>query len=231
MKFSEALAAIKALENGSELASAIEGELEGLKTKNYEVIGEKRNATTKAQTLETTVTAIAKAAGIEGDLESILTTLEPKVRESLQKLTTVETKLTEAETRATSAESKIKTFERKDKLSEIAVAAGASAAVLEQLLGDRFEELKLEGEGDQQVVKFGDKLLKDAIAADPKLKLFEASLFPAAQAETKTPATPPTKPAAKLPGGTPASGDGKTANSDPVSDYMKRTYAVPTAKS
>ncbi|WP_088893194.1 hypothetical protein [Leptolyngbya ohadii] len=220
MKFSEALAAIKALDNGSELASAIEGEVEGLKSKNYEIIGEKRNVTTKAQTLETTVMAIAKVAGIEGDLESVLAALEPKVRESLQKLTTAETKLTEAETRATEAQGKLNSFERKAKLSEIATAAGANPAVLEKLLGDKFDQLKVEGEGDARVVKLGDKPLKEAVAADESLKLFEAALFPAASA-SPSPAPSPA-PAAKLPGGSP---HGKTDNKkDLLSTYSEKNY-------
>lgn len=221
MKFSEALEAIKKLENGTELVSAIEGEVEGLKSKNYEVIGEKRNATTKAQTLETTVMAIAKAIGLEGDLDTILSGAEAKVRAIATEATQLKTDKTALETRATEAESKIKTFERKTKLNDIATAAGANAAVLERLLGDKFDELKIEGEGDARVVKLGDKPLKEAIAADESLKLFEAALFPSSPSPSPSPS--PT-PKATLPSGSPKGSDGK-GKKDLLGTYSDRTYS------
>lgn len=218
MKFSEALAAIKALDNGSELASAIEGEVEGLKSKNYEIIGEKRNASTKAATLESTVLAIAKLAGVEGDLESVLSTLEPKVRESLQAIATNATRITELETRATTAEGKLAAAERKSKLSEIATKAGANAAVLERLLGDKLDKLAVAEDG---AVTLEGKALKEAIAADEGLSPFAAALFPQAQQNE-------TKPAPKLPSGTP---QGKPPAKDPVgATVSKMKFAVPGSK-
>lgn len=222
MKLGEALAAIKSLENGPELVSAIETEIEGLKTKNFEIIGEKRNATNRATTLESTVLAIAKIAGVEGDLESVLTSLEPKVRESLQKLSSVEAKLTETETRATEAQTKLQGLERKAKLSDVAAAAGANPAALEKLLGDRFDELKIEGEGESRVVKLGDKVLRDAIDGDENLKIFSASLFPTQ--ETKQPANklPSGKPANTLPNGSPNGEQPK--EEDAALSYLESTY-------
>jgi hypothetical protein len=219
MKFSEALAAIGKLENGSELVSAIEGELEGLKTKNFEVIGEKRNATTKAQTLETTVLAIAKTLGITGDLDTVLSSIESKAQSVASESTQLKADKTALETRATQAEGKLQGFERKSKLADIATAAGANAAVLERLLGDKLDELKIEGEGADRVVKLGDKALKEAIAADDVLKQFEAALFPAQSSNTtaKETKTPP-----KLPSGNPNGSpkDGERASRS----YLNSTY-------
>ncbi|MDX2215510.1 MAG: hypothetical protein SFY66_19760 [Oculatellaceae cyanobacterium bins.114] len=228
MKFSEALAAIKALENGTELASAIEGEVEGLKTKNYEIIGEKRNATGKVTAYEAALTAIAKALGIEGDLESILSDTEGKVKAIATEVATLKTDKTALETRTTEAEGKVKTFERKAKFSDIATAAGANAAVLERLLGDKFDQLKVEGEGEQRVVKFGDKPLKEAIASDESLKPFEAALFPATSASPSPSPSPAPKTSQKLPSGSP---NGTTpATKNPVAATVtKMKFAVPGA--
>lgn len=217
MKFSEALAAIKALENGTELASAIEGEVEGLKTKNYEIIGEKRTATAKTQALETAVTAIAKAMGLDGDLDAVLSGAEGKVQSISTELNQLKTAKTELETRASEAESKVQGFERKGKLMEIATAAGANAAVLERLLGDKLDQLNVEGDGEARVVKLGDKLLKEAIAADESLKPFEAALFPQTKTTNK-----------KLPSGTPGSDDTPV---NPVNSAIgKMKFAIPGSK-
>lgn len=218
MKFSEALAAIKALDNGSELVSAIDAEVESLKSKNYEVIGEKRTATGKVTAYEAALTAIAKALGIEGDLESILSDTEGKVKAITTEVSQLKTDKTALETRATEAEGKLQGFERKTRLTEIATAAGANAAVLERLLGDKFDQLTVEGEGDKRVVKLGDKPLKEAIAADEGLKLFEAALFPAQSSEQSQPKSSP-----KLPGGSP-DGTSPEKPSDPVAAYTSQAY-------
>lgn len=224
MDWKEALAKLKKLdaEGAADLASVVESRIEALEADKFTVVGEKRNATTKATAYETALTAIAKALGIEGDLETVLTSAEGKVRELVSASSTAQSKLTELESRATTAEGKVKTFERSTKLGEIAAAAGANAAVLEQLLGDRFDDLKIEGEGDQRVVKLGDKALKEAIAADGRLKLFEAVLFPVTE-------KPQDKPAPRLPGGSPKGTETKDKN--PVSATVeKMKFAVPGKK-
>lgn len=209
MKFSEALEAIKKLENGADLASAIEGELDGLKSKNYEIIGEKRNATTKLSAIEAALMAVASAVGITGDIDAVLGAIEPKITE----LKTAQTKLTEAETRATAAETKVSSFERKGKLANIATKAGASAAVLETLFGEKLDQFAIEGE----TVKFGDKSLREYVEADAVLKDFIPSLFPAsAQVDPKPEAA---KPQAKLPSGSPK---GDAPDADPIANHLKR---------
>lgn len=214
----DALAALKALDNGADLASAVTAEVEAQKQKVFEVIGEKRNVTNKAQTLETALLAIAKAAGIqETDLESILTNAEPKIRAIATEATTLKTEAETLKTQLSEASGKLTTFERRNKLTEIATTAGANAAVLERLFGDRFDDLKLEGEGADRVVKLGDKPLKEAIAADPGLAPFEGALFAAASpSPSPTPA-----PAPKLPGGNP---NGSESKPDVVGAHIERNY-------
>lgn len=207
MKFSEALEAIKKLENGVDLASVIESELDGLKSKNYEIIGEKRSATSKLSAIEAALMAVASAVGITGDIDAVLGAIEPKITE----LKTAQTKLTEAESRATAAETKVSSFERKGKLADIAAKAGASAAVLETLFGEKLDQFAIEGD----VVKFGDKPLREHIEADAVLKDFTPSLFPASQPDPK----PETKQQPKLPSGSPK-GDAPAA--DPIANHLKR---------
>lgn len=213
MKFSEALAAIKALENGADLASAIEGEVEGLKGKNFEIIGEKRNATTKATAYETALTAIASALGIEGDLDAVLTSAEGKVRELVSASTTAQTKLTDLETRATTAEGKVKQAERLTKITQAATKAGANAAVLERLLGDKVDELAIADDG----VKIGDKALKEYVEADDALKAFLPALFPSTEQGQKADSKQQ-----RLPGGTPKGTDSKK---DLLGSYTERNFS------
>jgi len=224
MDFKAALAKLKGLdlEGKDELISAIEGEVSRLEGKNFEVIGEKRQSTSRVATLETAMKAIATAAGVEGDLEAILAGAEPKIRALATEATQLRTDKTALETRATEAEGKVQAAERKSKLAEIATVAGANPAVLEKLLGDKFDQLKVEGEGEARVVKLGEKPLKEAIAADEGLKLFEAALFPTTST-TDTKSTD-TKAPPKLPGGSP---QGKTeeTKSDPAKTYMDRAYS------
>ncbi len=202
MEFKAAIDALKKLEGGADLASAIEAHVSKLDDKIYTVIGESRTKGTKAQTYEGVLGAIAKLLGIEGDLESALTNLETKLKSVVDEGKAAQTKLTETETRATTAEDKLKTFERQGKISEIAAKAGANAKALEKLLGDRLDELKVEGEA----VKLGDKTLREFIEADETLKDFMPALFPAQQAGQKTEQR---QPAGKLPSGSPNSGDAK----------------------
>lgn len=210
MNYKEALEALKKLENGANLVSAIESEVEALKTKNYEVIGEKRNATQKVTAMETALNAIAKVIGLEGDTDAIVSGAEEKIRAVVSEAAQLKADTDALEFRATEAEGKAKGLERKARLSEIATLTGANPAVLERLLADKLDELKIEGEGDKRVVKLGETALKEAIASDESLKPFEAALFPTQQ--TPTP---------KLPGGSPS---GNTNTTNPILTQQQRMY-------
>lgn len=191
--YKAAIESLKKLEGAADLLSAVEAELERLTSKNYELIGENRKATTKARTLEDAVNAIATTLGLEAeDLESKLASAPEKVKSLSTQLSDANKKAGELETRATTAEGKVSSFERKATVQTAASKAGANAEVLERLLGDRVAELKVEGDD----VKLGDKALKEAIEADEGLKLFMPALFPSSEAK----ATPP-----NLPSGTPDS--------------------------
>lgn len=195
MEFKAAIAALKKLdaENIEELVSAIEGHITKLEEKSFDTIGESRKNASKARTMQATVEAIAKTLGVEGDLESITTALEPKVKEIFDNHKTAQTKVTELETRATTAEAKVKDLESGTKLSEIAAKVGADAKVLKRLLGDKLGEMAIDGDA----VKLGDKSLKEYVEADEELKGFAPSLFPTQQKQEQKPTTP------KLPGGSP----------------------------
>lgn len=212
MDFKAAIDALKKLDNGAELASAVEAEVDRLNGKNYEVIGEKRTVTTKAQTLETALVAIAKAVGLEGDVDAILSEAQTKVQAIATEADQLRTDKTALETRATEAEGKVQQAERKTKLSQVAAKAGAAEAVLEKLLGDKLGEIAIADDG----VKLGDKSLREYVEADETLKVFLPALFPNQNSE------PEKKQAAKLPSGSPNGGNG---SKNPADSYMQRTYA------
>ncbi|MGG6295288.1 hypothetical protein ACQ4M4_12935 [Leptolyngbya sp. AN02str] len=217
MDFKEALAAIKKLENGAELVSAIEAETERLNTKNFEVIGEKRNATSKLTAYETALTAIATALGVEGDAEAVLANTEAKVRAIAGEAAQLRTDKAALETRATEAEGKVKGLERKTKISDAAAKSGANAAVLERLLGDKIDELAIAEDG----VKVGDKLLKDYIEADEGLKPFVPALFPSSTEQKQEPEKKPA-PQPKLPSSAPTAGQGDKP--DLLATYAAKNY-------
>lgn len=216
MDYKAAIAALKqsGIDNAAELVSAIEGHVETLNTKNYEVIGEKRTATTKAQNLETALMAAGKALGIEGDLEAVLSNVESKARTITAEHAQLSQDKTTIETRATEAETKVKTLERQGKLSQIAAKSGAVQEVLAKLLGDKVDEISIDDSG----VKVGDKTLREYVEADADLKHFTTALFPGEKGETK-----PTKPASpQLPGGSPK--PPSDSKPDPLKSYLDKTY-------
>lgn len=215
MDYAAALKAIKALDadNAEELVSAIEGKVGSLESKNFEIIGEKRNATTKAQSMQSALEAIASSLGIQGDLDAILETAQSKVTGLASEAAQLREAKTALEAAKAEAEGKVTAFERKGKLSQIATAAGANAAVLEKLFSDRLDELKVEGEGESRVVKLGDRALKEYVEADEGLKAFAPALFPSTEA-------PAQKPQPKLPSGGPKG----TNEANPVDSYMSKTY-------
>lgn len=211
----EAIAKLKQLdvEGAADLASAIEAGFSDLEAKNFTVIGEKRTESTKRQSLETALVAVGKVLGIEGDVDKMLAEVEPKVKAISTEAEQLRTEKASFTTRATEAEGKLQTLERKSKLAEIATKAGANAAVLEKLLGDKFDELKVDGDE----VKLGDKPLKEAIASDEGLKPFENALFPPTTTTT-------TKTTTQLPNGSPKGATPETAN--PVTGYIQRNSRV-----
>lgn len=212
MDYKTAIAALKqsGVDNAAELVSAIEGHVETLNTKNYEVIGEKRNATAKAQSLETALMAAGKVLGVDGDLDAILSGLEPKARSLASEHAQLSQEKSTIEARATEAETKIKTLERQGKLSAIASKAGAEQAVLAKLLGDKVDDFTIEGD----VVKVGDKTLREYVESDTELKPFVSALFPG---EKSTEKNPP-----KLPSGAPT---GKPEEKpDPLKTYVEKNY-------
>ncbi|MEM6432249.1 MAG: hypothetical protein AAF773_00100 [Cyanobacteria bacterium P01_D01_bin.115] len=213
MDYAAALKALKALdvENAADLVSAIEGKVTALETKNFEIIGEKRTATQKTQAMQTALEAIAKAVGVEGEIDAVLETTQSKVSGLASENAQLKTASVALETRATEAEGKVQGFERKDKVSDLASAAGANAAVLEKLLGDRLDDLKVEGEGDSRTVKLGDKSLKEYVESDDGLKAFAPALFPGEKTGEKT--------QPKLPSGGPSGGD---QSPDVLQNYLSR---------
>ena len=204
MDYKAALESLKKLDGTTELVSAVEGELERLTTKNYDLIGENRKATAKAATLQQSLDAIASTLDVDGD------DLDAKLKAATEKAKTLSESLTAAETRATEAETKLTGLERKATVAQAAAKAGAVAEVLERLLGDRVSDLKIEGD----TVKLGETTLKDAIEADDGLKPFLPALFPSTSEAPKT--TPPA-----LPSGTP---NAQTPPTDPVAGYLNKTY-------
>lgn len=214
MDFKAAIAKLKTLEvdGAADLVSAIEGEVDRLSSKNFEVIGEKRTATTKLAALESALVAAGKALGIEGDSEALLTDLEPKLKAAIAEATQLKTEKQSLSTRLTDAESKAAKLERSTKVADIAAKAGVNSAVFERLLGDRLDEIAIADDG----VKVGDKPLKEFVEGDDGLKPFASALF---TTETPAPGTGTNPP--KLPSGSPR---GETEATDPVAGYMSKAY-------
>lgn len=211
MDYTQALAKLKGLEleGKDELISAIEGKV-------FDVIGEKRNATSKAQNFESALVAIAKAVGLEGDVETILSDAQTKVQTIATEAAQLRTDKTALETRATEAEGKLQTAERKGKLSQVAAKTGANESVLEKLLGDKLDEIAIADDG----VKLGDKGLREYVESDETLKVFVPALFPNQNSTTEKKQPP------KLPSGSPSGQDAKSGS--PVRKAItSMKFAVP----
>ncbi|MEO1399687.1 MAG: hypothetical protein AAFV72_00345 [Cyanobacteria bacterium J06635_1] len=211
MDYKAALAAVKGLENGAELASAIEGKVSDLESKNFTVIGEKRAETQKRQAMQTALEGIGKSLGIEGDVEAILGSAQGKVQTLTSERDAAVNEKTALETRATEAEGKITGFERKQKFTDAAAKAKANAAVLERLLGDKADELKVDGDK----VLVGDKPLREYVEGDEALKPFLPALF----AEQTVP--DPKGKKTELPGGNPNANNGND-QADPLKRHVAR---------
>ena len=212
MDYKAALAAVRGLDNGAELASAIEGHVSGLDQKNYTLIGEKRSETTKRQAMQTALEGIGKSLGIEGDVEAVISSAQGKVQSlASDRDAAVKTK-DDLEKRATDVEGKVTQFERQGKFTEAATKSGANVAVLERVLGDKADELEIADDGTGKV---GDKPLKEYVEADDGLKPFMASLFP----DGKNNQSPAKK--TDLPGGPPSDGDGDKGT-NPLAQHFAR---------
>ncbi|MEM9448681.1 MAG: hypothetical protein AAGA75_09110 [Cyanobacteria bacterium P01_E01_bin.6] len=212
MDFKAALEAIKGLENGAELAAAIQSETQRLEAKSFEVIGEKRSETQKRQAMSDALGAIAKSLGVEGEIDTLLEKLPGQIQELKTGRDKLQTDFDKTSGEYQTLQSKVKGFEQKQKFTDIATKANASAPVLEKLFGDRADELKVAEDGS---VTIGDKPLKEYVEGDDNLKLFMPALFPSAQQGTPK-GTPPS-----LPKGSPKGDDPKT---DPVKSYMGNQY-------
>ena len=218
MDFKAALAAVRGLDNGAELASAIEGHVSGLDQKNYTLIGEKRTETTKRQAMQTALEGIGKSLGIEGDVEAVISSAQGKVQTLASDRDAAVTAKTDLETRATEAEGKVTQFERQVKFTEAATKSGANAAVLERLLGDKADEIKIADDG---TVKIGDKSLKEYVEADDGLKPFIASLFPDGTTDDKGAGGDKGRKKTDLPGGPPSDGAGDKGT-NPLAQHFAR---------
>lgn len=214
MDYAAALKALKALdvENAAELASAIEGKVSDLESKNFTVIGEKRSATQKSQAMQTALEAIASSLGVEGDIDAILETTQSKVTGLASEAAQLRTDKATLQGQVSEAQGKVTAFERKGKINDFATVSGANAAVFEKLFGDRVDDLKIDGEGDGRTVKLGDKSLREHVEGDDALKAFVPALFPNQKSDEK--------PQPKLPSGGPKGENAK----NPVDAYMQRQY-------
>ena len=215
MDYKAALDALKKLDGGTELASTVETELERLTSKNYELIGENRKATSKATNLQQSIEAIAETLGTEGDdLESKLKGAAERVKTLSSQLSEANTNLAATETRASDAETKLTGLERKAITQTASTKLGANADVLERLLGDRLKDLKIEGDN----VMLDDKPLRDFVEGDESLRAFIPALFPDQTQEKTT--------QARLPGGTP---NGQTTPNAADQAYVRATGRSPDA--
>lgn len=129
------------------------------------------NSTQKVEALETAIASIAKAAGLDESAEpSEVATKTKGIVDGYATLSeekqTLSTKLAEVEGKATK-------LERSAQMAQFAEVGGIKRPVLERLLSDRFDELKIE----DNALFLGDKPIKEAVEADTELAPFKAALF------------------------------------------------------
>jgi len=234
MNYAEAIAKIKTLEGGAEIATAVEAETTDLKAQKSTAIGEKRKLIQSYADLTGRFKEVTDALGLEvesDDAAKQLAALHEKIKSLQAELTSeqeksttsegllgdLQTKLDELQTQYDEADGKVTTMERNQKARSMAAKAGAVPDVLVDLLGDRLDELKVVVTDDAEVVMLGDKPLKDAIAADAKLSLYSSALFLTPKDEGEGDDKD------LLPGGSGDSDDGKS----PVASYLRSRYALP----
>jgi hypothetical protein len=214
MDAKQALSKLRSLEaeDAAELASVLENALEAAEQKAFTTIGEKRTATQKNQALAETLEAIARGLDISGSVDELLDKLPGAVQDVRRSRDELTTKAEADAAALAEATTKVQTFERRGKLTEVATAAGANAAVLERLFGDQIDALAIV----DGVAKLGDKPLREAVEADDALKAFAPALFVATAPEP----SPAPKPPRQLPGGSPA----PEKPTDPVAAYVGKAY-------
>jgi len=215
MDYAAALAKLRTLEvdGAADLVSAFEAKVTALESAKYEIVGEKRTATQRAQALAETVEAIAKSLNLEGSLDDWLDKLPTAVQDVRRGRDDLKAKAETFEQQLTEAQGKVQAAARKDRLAELAAKAGATAAVLERL----FPDLDALAVSDDGVVTLADKPLKEAIEADPSLAAFAPALFVAAPTDPK--------PAPRLPSGGPG---GPPQPANPVNAaFKKMNFALP----
>lgn len=213
MDYQAALSKLKTLEveGAADLVSAIEGKISSLESKNFEVIGEKRNSTQRQAALTEALEAIGRGLNLTGGVDELLEKLPNAVQDLRRDKDSLQQKFDETAGKLSQVEGEAQSLKRKTKLQEISAASGAVATVLEDLLGDRIAEVAI----TDGAAMLGDKPLREALEADERAKLYLPALFPS------TPVPEPEKPKPRLPGGNPG---GEGDKSDPVSSYMGSTY-------
>lgn len=219
-KAKTALAKLGAAESDEikNLVPVFTSELEELDAKNYTVIGERRDATTKLRAVELFIKSVGKALGIEGDVDSVMSAGEEKVSSLASAKAAIAKERDDFQKRAIEAEAKNEKFETSEKRRGIAKKAGVDPEVF----GDLFdaESLKKFSVGEDGVVSFDGKPFSEYVEGDDRLKRYKSVLFVDSKDDDdgkppkdkkKAPSTPPGKP--EVEGG-----------DDPLSAYMSKTY-------
>lgn len=206
----------------AELADVLSAALEKAENKNFEVIGEKRNATQRAQALSETLEAVARGLNLEGSVDELLDKLPNQVQDIRRAREQLQQQYDEASSKLNDAQGKLNGFERKAKINDLASKAGASPVVFERLFGDQLDQIAAAEDG---TVKLGDKPLKEAVEADEALKAFLPALFPTATKPTDKGAGGSGNPPPRLPSAGPGEA-GKPANA--LAAYVASAYSGPT---
>jgi len=219
VKYSEALAAVRGLDGGAELAQVIaeqfaevQEKLDAEKSKTYSLIGEKRSVGDRVHRLESAIIDMSKSVGFsdESDIGVLLEQIPDKVKSYSQQNSELSALKEELEARATEAEGKVKIYDRANKWQELANKAEVNQSVLEKLLGEKFDEISID---EEQGVVIDGKPLREYVEADESLNVFAPALFREAAAENNRRAT--------LPGAPPRKADKKE---DPVAAYRNRHF-------
>lgn len=215
MDYQAALNKLKTLEveGVADLVSAIEGKVSSLESKNFEVIGEKRNATQRQAALTEALEAIGRGLNLTGGVDELLEQLPGKVQDLRRDKDSLQQKFDETAGKLSQVEGEAQSLKRKTKLQEIAAKTGASTVVLERLFADQIDNFTIAEDG---AVKLGDRPLRECVEADENLKVFIPALFPGGAAD---------KPKQQLPNGSPG---GTPEKKDPVKAALSTLkFAVP----
>lgn len=201
----------------TDVLAKIQAESDRLEAAAYDAKQQSSSQGQKTTALEAALRSVAASVGIEGDTDQIVGEVANKVSAIAKGFNDLSSTKEALESRTAEAEAKATKLERGEKLREYAGVSGANPAVFAELLGDRFDDIKVEGEA----VMVGDKTLTDYVEGDSRLKLFKASLF-----SSDSPTLPVTNP--KVPSATPKGSPKGTApvEHDFVAEAMKRMRFV-----